>query len=65
MEKLERYLWVDPPRGWAYGFPRVWDTQASGFKEFIEDYGYELEDWHPVRMWPATEEEYLEGINEG
>lgn len=47
--------WVDPPSGWMYGFPKVWD----------EDIDEELPDWlaangytdllYYVRMWPYEE----------
>jgi len=22
-----RFLWVDPPSGWKYGFPKIWDKE--------------------------------------
>lgn len=23
-------IWVDPPSGWKYGFPKVWDSEKDG-----------------------------------
>jgi hypothetical protein len=27
---LQRPYWVDPPRGWRYGFPKLYDPQKDG-----------------------------------
>lgn len=49
---------VDPPMGWKYGFPKVFDTEADGvMKEWLIREGYPQteidkygETFH-VRMW--------------
>jgi hypothetical protein len=28
-------IWIDPPEGWRYGFPAVFDTESS---EYIQDW---------------------------
>jgi hypothetical protein len=49
---------VDPPMGWKYGFPKVFDTETDGVMlEWIVDQGYpeaeidKLGDAFHVRMW--------------
>ena len=45
--------WVDPPSGWQYGFPMIYDTETDGdLSDFLEKNGVpeELKDF-PVRMW--------------
>jgi len=57
-------LWVDPPSGWRYGFPKVWDgskdpdvdnwmRQAGYPDEVRESYGKHFY----MRMWEAVEED--------
>ena len=49
---------VDPPMGWKYGFPKVFDTEADGvMREWLIREGYPQteidkygETFH-VRMW--------------
>ena len=49
---------VDPPMGWKYGFPRVFDTETDGvIREWLVREGYPQaeidkygETFH-VRMW--------------
>lgn len=55
-------LWVDPPAGWKYGFPKLWD-RVGDMDEWIVAQGYpkkEMESYGKyffVRQW--------EGNNEG
>jgi len=49
-------VWVDPPSGWKYGFPKVWDGVGS-MREWLIEEGYPQreidslgESFH-VRMW--------------
>ena len=55
-------LWVDPPAGWKYGFPKLWDGMGD-MDEWIVAQGYpkkEMESYGKyffVRQW--------EGNNEG
>ena len=57
-------VWVDPPSGWKYGFPKVWERKsdddsmsewliAEGYPEkMIEKFGAVF----CVRMWEARDE---------
>jgi len=57
-------LWVDPPGGWRYGFPQIWDgskdpdvdtwmRQAGYPDEVRETYGQHFY----MRMWEAVEDD--------
>ena len=55
-------IWVDPPEGWKYGFPAIYDPDADGqLSEWIVRKGYplltikEYGDAWAVRCWPAEE----------
>jgi len=53
-------IWVDPPEGWKYGFPAIYDPDTDGqMSEWIVRKGYPLltikeygESW-AVRCWPV------------
>jgi len=55
-------IWVDPPEGWKYGFPAIYDPEKDGqMSEWIISKGYPVqiikeygEQWH-IRCWPAEE----------
>jgi hypothetical protein len=55
-------LWVDPPEGWKYGFPAIYNPDTDGqMSEWIISKGYPIqiikeygEQWM-VRCWPAEE----------
>lgn len=55
-------IWVDPPEGWKFGFPAIYDPDADGqMSEWIISKGYPVqiikeygEAWH-IRCWPAEE----------
>lgn len=56
-------MWVDPPSGWRYGFPAVWnDEEFSTVQEFLIAYGYPQEEmdsyaeFFHVRFWHYKEE---------
>ncbi len=58
---LERYVWIDPPSGWKYGFPALWDKeQQSDIKQFLIQKGYPEKDVEfasrYMRMWLPNEE---------
>ena len=52
-------IWVDPPSGWRYGFPKLWDGKGDSTEWLIAN-GYpkaEIEacgDYFFVRSWEAT-----------
>lgn len=54
-------MWVDPPSGWAYGFPKVYDPAVdspdirawlwvNGYPESRLDFACEY-----LKMWEVTE----------
>ena len=53
-------MWVDPPEGWKYGFPAIFDPVNDGkMRDWIVRKGYPLltikeygESW-AVRTWPV------------
>jgi hypothetical protein len=49
--------WVDPPSGWMYGFPKVWDEDMDGpLPTWLGKEGYPYDEELPyVRMWPYEE----------
>ena len=57
-------LWVDPPEGWKYGFPAIYDSETDGqMSEWIVNKGYPVqtikeygEQWH-IRCWSTEEPE--------
>lgn len=58
-------VWVDPPSGWKYGFPKIWEkkTENEDMYEWLINEGYPakmIEDMGKVffvRMWEATHDE--------
>ena len=56
----EHMIWVDPPEGWKYGFPAIYDPVNDGkMRDWIVRKGYPLltikeygEQWM-VRTWPV------------
>lgn len=56
-----RVVMVDPPSGWMYGFPAVWDkNQFETIEEFLKAAGYPEKDiefaCRHMRMWLPQEE---------
>jgi len=52
-------IWVDPPSGWRYGFPKLYIGEMKNVSQWIEDNGYPVkkEGLHFYRCWEATEKE--------
>ena len=53
-------MWIDPPEGWKYGFPAIYDPNTDGqLSEWIVKRGYpisliqEYGDVWSVRCWPV------------
>lgn len=66
MSNLDRQ-WCDPPSGWRYGFPKIWDPiQQPKFFEWLISEGYpqreidRLGDHFYCRHWPVEPGEDLE-----
>jgi hypothetical protein len=56
---MTRKIYVDPPEGWKYGFPKVC-SEDDNIVDFIIDSGYPEElidaDNFPIRIWTAEED---------
>jgi hypothetical protein len=55
-----KLIWVDPPEGWKFGFPAIYDPDTDGqLSEWIVKKGYpisviqEYGDVWSVRCWPV------------
>ena len=55
-------IWVDPPEGWKYGFPAIYDPEKDGqMSDWIISKGYPIQiikeygDAWAVRCWPTEE----------
>ena len=53
-------IWVDPPEGWKYGFPAIYDPETDGqLSDWVVRKGYplltikEYGDAWAVRCWPV------------
>lgn len=60
-------LWVDPPSGWRYGFPKVWDgTKDPDVDNWMRQVGYpdEVRESYGkhfyMRMWEAVEDDNVD-----
>lgn len=56
---LKGPFYVDPPSGWSYGFPRIYDEHSDGsLVGFLKRHGYPEKDaeWavKHCRFWPAN-----------
>jgi hypothetical protein len=52
-------IWVDPPEGWRYGFPKIWDNDTkTDFQAWLVENGYPEKLAKKklfVRFWEAVE----------
>ena len=56
----EHMMWVDPPEGWKFGFPAIYDPETDGqLSDLVVRKGYPLltikeygDSW-AVRCWPV------------
>lgn len=64
-------IWVDPPSGWKYGFPKLWNG-IGDFKEWLIKEGYpkkeidSLGEHFYVRQWSDEDlnRQVSQGLNE-
>ena len=60
---MNKRIWVDPPSGWKYGFPKI-KHDDSNMIEWLVKQGYPEEEidklghYFFTRQWEATEEEH-------
>ena len=51
------YVWVDPPSGWKYGFPKLWNG-VGNMRDFI------LRNNYPQAMIDRLGESFYVGVRE-
>jgi len=60
MKVVER-LWIDPPSGWLYGFPKLWIPEKHGnLRAWLISNGYPAKELHSytiIRQWPDEQGE--------
>ncbi len=55
-------LWIDPPSGWKYGFPKIWNGHGNVMDWLVEE-GYpkaeieSLGEYFYLKQWPAEDNE--------
>lgn len=53
-------MWIDPPCGWQYGFPKLYDKQIP-LQQWLIDNGYPEQDtdfaMQYLRTWPEASDE--------
>lgn len=55
-------VWCDPPSGWKYGFPKLWNIEGNYFEWLVSE-GYpqkeidRMGDQFYSNHWEATEDE--------
>jgi hypothetical protein len=55
-------VWIDPPEGWRFGFPKIWNSQKDpDLRIFLLDSGYPANQvafaLNYIRMWNVEENE--------
>lgn len=52
-------LWVDPPNGWMYNFPAIWDREKETLEIMLKRHNYPEKDiefaLQYMRMWLIDE----------
>ena len=52
-------IWVDPPSGWKYNFPAIWDKEKETLEAMLKRHNYPEKDMefalHYMRMWLIDE----------
>jgi hypothetical protein len=60
-----KWLWVDPPDGWLYGFPKIISVETADdltdWDKILDQHGYPSHkyDTLPLKMWEATDEDVM------
>lgn len=53
-------VWIDPPYGWQYGFPKLYDKKVP-LQQWLVDNGYPEQDtdfaMQYIRTWPEAQDE--------
>ena len=59
---MNKRIWIDPPSGWKYGFPKIKDDDSDTIEWLVKN-GYPKEDidklgkYFYTRQWEATDNE--------
>lgn len=62
MNNTNKPIWVDPPNGWMYGFPKFMENPEQNMNKWLLENGYpkymidQFEDGVPVRCWEDVDE---------
>lgn len=52
-------IWVDPPEGWRYGFPKILDKDVETYEQLLRKSGYPEKDMEFAltycRQWSVNE----------
>ena len=65
MNKQMPKIWIDPPAGWRYGFPKQWD-QIGNMNEWLLSEGYPQREidscgkYFFVRQWNVEEDDEVQ-----
>ena len=58
---MKKKVWIDPPMGWMYGFPAIWDEEKETYIEMLIRYGYPEDQVEFAlgysRMWTVNEDD--------
>jgi hypothetical protein len=56
-------VWVDPPEGWRYGFPKIWDNELhTNLYHWLDDRGYppnvreSYGEYFMIRQWKVEDD---------
>lgn len=59
--QVNKRLWIDPSKGWMYGFPKLWIPEEHGnLNTWLVANGYppeKLNRYTTIRYWPDDEGE--------
>ena len=49
-------IWIDPPSGWRYGFPKIWDSiESPNLPEWLAGQGYPEPETEWIRCWDVVD----------
>lgn len=65
MNETHQKIWIDPPSGWMFGFPKIYDKSVDNpdVEEWIVEKGYPrkmknaFKNGIPFRWWSAENDE--------
>lgn len=59
-----KYVWIDPPSGYIWGFPKLMPIDTEDVDMWLHENGYPAfeKDTGDSRAWPATDEEVVQWV---